>query len=462
MVLFFPIFSSPIFSYFHIVQIDNKNLTVIIVFLMAFLKKKKKNRVCVIGLDGVPYSLLLELSQKGIMPATGRIIDSGHLHQLKASLPEISAVSWTNFMTGTNPATHGIFGFTDLKPNSYQLRFPNFLDLKKETFWDTLGERKKKCIIINQPSTYPARKINGVLISGFVAIELAKAVYPHSCKASLEQLGYQIDIDTLKSRENHSLLWEELDKTLEGRQKAWNHFWREDWDYFEFVITGTDRLQHFLWTAYEDENHPYHQKFLDYYAKIDRIIEKIINSFRKLADDEGLYLLSDHGFTKIEQEVYLNTWLMNNGYLKFENSSPENLTDISESSKAFALDPNRIYLNLKEKFPKGGVDPSEKKPLKEEIRDGLEKLEYQGKNVVKKIHDTDEIYSGPYLVEGPDLIVLSEYGFDMKGSIKKKEIFGKTDLQGMHTWDDAFFWANHNCGQDLSISDLAEIIMKNF
>jgi len=275
-------------------------------------------------------------------------------------------------------------------------------------------------------------------------------------------MGYMIDIDTLKSRENHALLWDELSKTLVGRQKAWSHFWQEDWDYFEFVITGTDRLQHFLWKAYEEENHPYHQKFLDYYAQIDRVIEKIVKSFRKLADDDRLFLLSDHGFTKIEQEVYLNTWLANNGYLKFEKTPPENLTEISESSQAFALDPNRIYLNLKDKFPKGSVDASEKKSLKEEIKKSLAKLEYEGKKVVKEIFDTEEIYSGLYLSDGPDLIVLSEPGFDMKGSIKKKEVFGQTDLQGMHTWDEAFFWANQEYGQDLSISDLASIILKRF
>jgi predicted AlkP superfamily phosphohydrolase/phosphomutase len=103
----------------------------------------------------------LSLAQKGIMPATSKLIDSGHIERMKASLPEISAVSWTNFMTGTNPGTHGIFGFTDFKRDSYDLRFPNFLDLKKETFWDILGDQRKRSIIINQPSTYPARKING-------------------------------------------------------------------------------------------------------------------------------------------------------------------------------------------------------------------------------------------------------------------------------------------------------------
>jgi len=430
---------------------------------MAFLKKKKKKRVCVIGLDGVPYSLLLKLAQTGIMPATGKLIDSGHLHKLRASLPEISAVSWTNFMTGTNPATHGIFGFTDLKTNSYELRFPNFLDLKKETFWDLLSNKKKRCIIINQPSTYPARQINGILISGFVAIELVKAVYPLSYKATLEQMGYQIDIDTLKSREDHTVLWKELDKTLEGRKKALNFFWKEDWDYFEFVITGTDRLQHFLWSAYEDENHQYHQNFLDYYGRVDGVLNDIVTSFQKLTEDnDGLYLLSDHGFAKIEQEVYLNAWLMKKGYLNFENSSPESLDEISESSRAFALDPNRIYLNLKDKYPRGNVEISEKKPLKEEIKKELEKLEYDGRKVIRKVFDVEEIYSGPYLLEGPDLIVLSEYGFDMKGSVKKRDVFGRTNLQGMHTWDDAFFWAKRDWGRELSISDLADIILKNF
>ncbi|GAH11344.1 unnamed protein product, partial [marine sediment metagenome] len=41
---------------------------------MSLFKKKKKERVMVIGLDGVPYSLLLELAQKGIMPATSKLI----------------------------------------------------------------------------------------------------------------------------------------------------------------------------------------------------------------------------------------------------------------------------------------------------------------------------------------------------------------------------------------------------
>ncbi len=207
----------------------------------------------------------------------------------------------------------------------------------------------------------------------------------------------------------------------------------------------------------------YHQNFLDYYSQVDRVIDEIVTSFRKLTDDDkGLYLLSDHGFAQIEQEVYLNVWLEEQGYLGFNNPSPESLTDISPSTRAFVMEPNRIYLNLKEKFPEGCVEPQEKEALKQEISNKLDGLEYKGKKVARCVFDAEEIYSGPYLSEGPDLIVLSESGFDMKGSVKKKEVFGRSKFQGMHTWDDAFFWSKKERGNDLSISDLANIILDDF
>lgn len=430
---------------------------------MAILKRKKTNRACVIGLDGVPHGMIVELARRGIMSTMARLIDIGHLHQMKASLPEISAVSWANFMTGTNSGTHGIFGFTDFKPHSYEVRFPNFLDLKAPTLWDKLGAKGKKSIVINQPSTYPARKIDGVLISGFVALELAKAVWPMTYRAALEQIGYQIDINTIKARESPEVLWQELTKTMAGRQKALNFLWEEPWDYFEFVITGTDRLHHFLWTAYEDPAHPSHQSFLDYYRHIDRLIGKIVAAYRKLTNTyDGFYILSDHGFTGIIQEVYLNVWLEKNGYLKFTKPEPEGLEDIAGRTRAFALDPNRIYLNLKNKFPRGTVERSAKAALKEEIAGKLKKLEYQGRKVVREVFFAEKVYSGPHAGQGPDLIVVGEPGFDMKGSVKKKEIFGRPGLQGMHTWDDAFFWAADDLGEDLAIEDVAPFILKNF
>ncbi|MGB4705462.1 MAG: alkaline phosphatase family protein [Candidatus Saccharicenans sp.] len=429
---------------------------------MAIIKKSRPRRkVCVVGLDGVPHSMLLNLAKSGVMSTVSRLLDAGHLHRMKASLPEISAVSWTNFMTGSNPGTHGIFGFTDFKPGTYDLRIPNFLDVKSDTIWDQLGKRGLKSIVINQPSTYPARRINGVLISGFVAVDLSRSVFPQSYFSTLEQMGYQIDVDSGKVVDNPAVLWQEISKTMASHQKALNYFWEQDWDYFEFVITCTDRLHHFLWSAYEDTSHPFHQYFLDFYQQIDRIIGKILNAFKKMNEsEENFFILSDHGFTGIIQEVYLNAWLAQNGYLSFNTPEPRSLNDISSKTLAFALDPNRIYLNLKNKFPRGRVEKSERKKLKEEIAERLKKLEYNGRRVVRQVFMAEEVYSGRYTSRGPDLIVVSEPGFDLKGSIRKKEVFGRSYLQGMHTWDDAFFWSTEDHGPDLAIENLAGIILK--
>jgi len=427
------------------------------------LSDSRKKRACIIGLDGVPFDLLRRLAEDGVMPAMRRLIREGHLHRMKASLPEVSSVSWSSFMTGTNPGTHGIFGFTDLREHSYQVRFPNFLDLKTSTIWDRLGEAGLKSIVINQPSTYPARKIEGALVSGFVAIELAKAVYPLSHLAALEKMGYQTDINTQKARQDHAFLWKELNSTLEGGRKAVGYFWAQEWDLFEFIVTGTDRLHHYLWDAGADPGHPSHAAFLDYYRRVDGLIDRIAGDFRELTGGiRGLYLLSDHGFTGIIQEVYLNAWLVQAGYLGFDGPAAGRLADMAPGTRAFVLDPNRIYINLKGRFPRGVVDKAEKKTLKSEIAAALKGIEFEGKRVVREVFDTDEIYSGPHVGKGPDLVVLAEPGFDLKGSLDRKEVFGRTDLQGMHTWDDAFFWSSKDCGPDLTISDLAAGILGEF
>jgi predicted AlkP superfamily phosphohydrolase/phosphomutase len=366
-------------------------------------------------------------------------------------------------MTGANPGTHGIFGFTDLHDRSYQIRFPNFLDVKVPTLWDRLGERGLKSIVINQPSTYPARKLEGALVAGFVAVELAKAVYPLSHLAALEKMGYQIDIDTQKARQDHAFLWKELHSTLEGGRGALRYFWNQEWNLFEFVVTGTDRLHHYLWDAHADSAHPDHEALIDYYRRVDALIGEIASGFRKLTGSRGaFYLLSDHGFTGITQEVYLNAWLAQAGFLGFDSSGPRRLSDMASGSRAFALDPSRIYINLKSRFPRGVVGDSERSALKSEIASALSGLEFEGQKVVRRVFDSEEIYSGPHTAKGPDLVVLAEPGFDMKGSLERASVFGRTDLQGMHTWDDAFFLAPRDCGADLTISDLAPIILEEF
>ena len=427
-----------------------------------FMRPKKKRKCCVVGLDGTPHSLVRRLTEDGTLRSIGRITSRGSLNRMTVSIPEISSVSWTSFMTGTNPGTHGIFGFVDLKPGGYKLGFPSFRDLRMPTFWDLLGEQRKRCVIINQPSTYPARPVPGVLISGFVAIDLKKAVFPPELAAELQRNGYQIDIDTSRARRDHDFLIEDLDRTLKSRWMAIERCWKEDWDYFQVVFTGTDRLQHFLWNCLDDENHKYRPAFIEYYKKVDSMVGKIYDMFGEASsgeEGEGFFLLSDHGFTRIDREVHLNAWLRREGYLTLGDDG-KGLEAISEESKAFALDPGRVFINAKGRFPRGSVPAGAVDGVRHEIAAKLKALEFEGRPAIKEVFTREDVYHGPYVGEAADLLVLSHYGFDLKGSIKPGEVFRESELQGMHTWDDAFFWWAGPELKDVHIESLAGLITK--
>jgi len=430
-----------------------------------FWRRKRKNKVFVLGLDGVPYSLVKKFCQQGVWKFMAELAQAGGLVPMEVTLPEISAVSWPSFMTGTDPGIHGIFGFTDWKDGSYEIRYPNFSDLKVPTFWDQLGGKGKKSIVINQPGTYPARAIPGIIVSGFVAIELTKSVQPLRYLAQLRRMNYQIDIDTHRCRQDHTQLFRELDYTLQKRKEALEFFWDEiDWDYFQLVITGTDRLQHYLFDAIEDSSHSKYSQAMAYYQKVDELIryawELFFRGESADKEGEGFFLLSDHGFCLIKREVYLNAWLRKEGYLEFEKEPPEEIGELKKTSKAFALDPSRIYLHRKSRFPQGILSDEQANELRQELKEKLSELEFEGEKVLRAVYFPEEIYSSPERFRAPDLILVSKPGFDLKGNIQKKEVFGNTDLTGMHTFDDAFFWSRDFGKEKAHITELAQIFMQ--
>ncbi len=173
-------------------------------------------------------------------------------------------------------------------------------------------------------------------------------------------------------------------------------------------------------------------------------------------------MLSDHGFTGIRSEVYLNRWLEENGFLSFNENPQRSLKDITPESKAFVLDPSRIYIHAKDRYSSGSVAKNDVEKVKNEIRRGLEKLAFEdGSPVLRKILDRDEVFHGPFARQGPDLVLLSHHGFDLKGRINSKFTFGLSGLTGMHTQDDAFFFSDRGEKAE-TIFELKELILKDY
>jgi predicted AlkP superfamily phosphohydrolase/phosphomutase len=57
--------------------------------------------------------------------------------------------------------------------------------------------------------------------------------------------------------------------------------------------------------------------------------------------------------------------------------------------------------------------------------------------VIQSIFEREEIYQGPYRDAGPDLVCVPRPGYDLKGNLKKEEVFTTDVFRGMHTWENA-------------------------
>jgi len=396
----------------------------------------------VIGIDGVPYTLIEELSDEGIMTNFAKLREEGSFKKMESSIPAISSTSWGTIITGKNPGQHGIYGFTDIIQGTYTLSFSNFHSFKESAFWQ---ENDGEYVIINVPTTYPAQEMNGCHISGFVSPNMDKAVYPESLLEKLEEMDYKIDVDSEKGHKSERLLFKELEETLEARIKIYRYLWDEyDWDTFMLVFTGSDRLEHFLWDAYEDPNHKYHDKFLDFFRRIDEIIGEIDE---KIGEEDSLVMLSDHGMERTKYNVNLNAYLKEEGYLKVsDDENKDKYNKIEKGTKAFALEHGRIYLNKKKDYPRGSVERGDKDKIISEIKEFFQNLEIEGEKVIKKVHEKEEIYRGGQIDNAPDLTLVPESGFNLRGKITDK-FYEESPLTGMHNRE-AFIYGK---GKNVSI-----------
>lgn len=401
----------------------------------------KRPRCVVLGLDGLPFSLARELAVCGKFPHLARLSLAQEAMPIQAELPELSPVNWTSFFTASGPKTHGIFGFTAIDPVSYHLQITDFTHVQTPTIFDRLGQKGLLSKVVNLPNTYPARAMRGMLVAGFVAPDLERAVYPRVLAGMLSSQGYKLEADTQRGRADYDFLLTELAATLDARRKALDLLWPDlAWDLFVLVLTETDRLGHFLFPAMVDANDPWHGPVMDLLHKWDALIGEILDRFDSLPEPKRLVVLADHGFTHLETEVDINAWLRGMGCLKLDRS-PEHELDAScihDKSVALALDPGRVYIHDRDRFARGHVPKAQVNALREEIRTGLLELTRQGRPILAQVHRGEELYPGCGLAMVPDLVCTPNPGFDLKAKFDRTEIFGFFGRRGMHTADDVF------------------------
>jgi predicted AlkP superfamily phosphohydrolase/phosphomutase len=374
-------------------------------------------------------------------------------------MPEVSSAAWASIVTGENSGGHNVYGFTDLIDGSYTLGFTSSRTFRAKPFWQRQGAGPS--LIMNVPQTYPAQPMDGTLVSGFVALDLKKAVHPPEQLPWLEEVGYSIDADMSLIEKGKAEFVAELHKVMATRCEALHHHWRrEDWRQIMFVLTGTDRLNHYLWEDYEDSSSPHHQAFLDFYHEVDIQIGHILE---RLDDSTTIAAVSDHGFAAQKISVNLNCLLAENGFLSLRDSQRPSYIDMTPETVAFAMDPGRIYLHREGRHPRGGVTDETAEQLMQKLTQFFLTTEVSGQKIADEVHRGKDIYSGPFAHRAPDLVVMAAKEVALSGRMNLSELIEPTRINGKHTYiESSFFVRGNNLGQipsDMKVENVLDVIM---
>ncbi len=291
--------------------------------------------------------------------------------------------------------------------------------------------------------------------------------------------------------DTHALRQDALTEALFLDDVAKTMAWRErltldelERGQFELLIsawTGTDRVAHTFW-RYRDPKHPaytdegaatFGRAVEDTYTKMDSIIGKVME---KLADDDLLMVLSDHGFHSFRKGFNVNTWLIRNGYLAVKGGSDAQ-TDYTEkaflqgfdwqNTRAYSLGLGSIFLNLQGREGQGTVDPADGDALIAEIRTKLLALTdpETGDAIFSGIYTRDD-YEGIAQADAPDLQLGYAEGYQStkdaaKGAAPEEVFVPNLDKwSGEHAASDVattpgIFFSNHAIGaNDPRIVDL--------
>ncbi|WP_456374749.1 alkaline phosphatase family protein [Methanocaldococcus sp.] len=416
-------------------------------------------KVFVIGLDSAPPELLFDkLLDK--LPNIKKLLEKSIYGPMKSCIPAITIPAWMVMATGKTPGELGLYGFRHRKKGTYNdIWIAHSLMVKEKAVWDYLGEVGKKSILVGVPPSYPPKPIKGHLVSCFITPDASvDYTYPKSLKSEIENLVGEYIFDVVFRKDNRDevkeLLWEMTEKRFEVIRYL---IQEKDWDYFQFVEIGLDRVHHAFW-KYFDENHhlypgdnnPYKNVIPDYYKLLDKEIGKTLKLLD--LDETAIIIVSDHGIKAMKGAFAINQWLIEEGLLKIKN--PE----ILKSGKQLRfedldIDWNktiawawggyyaRIFLNVEGREPNGIIKMEDYHKVRDEIAELIKSI--RGPNGEKwdtKVFYPEDIYpmtkgdkpdmmvyldnlswrsagtlgyESPYLLEndtGPDDAVHSEYG----------------------------------------------------
>ncbi len=430
-------------------------------------------RLLAVGVDGWSFRVLDPWLRDGSLPHLARLMERGRHGVLKSTMPPLTPPAWYASLTGVNPGRQNIFGFFRPPRERYAKEPISAADLRAAAVWDHLGREGKRSVILFLPLSYPPRRLNGIMVSGFLTPDGAEDwACPAEVMAEIGRAvpGFRLNLDHRLIRLGRlDEFFREAVAVLEGQTAAAVHLiGATPWDFFFVHLHDVDSVTHLFW-KHQDPRHPgyregspHRARLREYYQAVDESLGRLV---RAAGEGTGVLVYSDHGFMPAYRWLAVNRWLADRGYLKlagrrglglksalarlglgreklsfwagrlglgglarrlpaavkgavpqtrfsFNNLAPH--VDWS-LTRAFFLSASEgsLYANILGREPAGILGREEAARTIGEIREGLLDLKDPGtgRRVLAGAFRREEIFSGPYADSSPDLVLLPDEGY---------------------------------------------------
>jgi predicted AlkP superfamily phosphohydrolase/phosphomutase len=405
-----------------------------------------------IGLDGATFTVLDALMRDETMPFLRQFAANGTRALLQSTPHPLTPPAWTSLMTGRNPGNHGIFDFMwpVYQDDRVFIKLVDSRDIRCETIWSLLSRQGRRVTALNFPVMFPARPVNGYLVSGFVSWRhLRRGTYPpefYDTLKTLPEVNHRelgMDLDQEK-KSIQGLEPEEYEAWIElhiRRERQWFEITRylmmnEPCDLTAVLFDGTDKLQHVVWPMLNPAlapiaPSPWQRRVRDlclaYFRDLDGYLAKLVEL---AGPDSQIFMASDHGFGTSEEIFYVNVFLAQHGYLQWGSSAnavdgtgrhlPQRMSiqyGLIDWSKtlAYCLAPssNGIYIRVAHQPGQPGIATADYERFRGEL---IEKLlafrAPDGGQVVTRVMTREDAFPGNETLRAPDLtLVLRDHGF---------------------------------------------------
>jgi len=450
-------------------------------------------RTFVLGLDGASWLLAEPWLSAGHLPNLAELRDGGSYATSRSCLPPVTYPNWKCYASGKNPGKHSVFWWERIDLAEERIDIMSGSDYKTAELWDYLNDKGQTAGVVNMPSMYPPRDIDGYVVSGgpdAVEGEYRSLDSGYTAPADLEgrlrdEYDYQVHPDPLlSSNDETGPEVDEILRLLELRlEVARDLYVEEELDFVHVTLFYLNVLHHFFWDA-------------DPVLRAWQLVDEWLGELREL--EGNLVIMSDHGAAATTTEFYINEWLAENGYLTRQTgiedyfqrvgltrenalgvakrlglvdtlarTVPESLQAMVPQSagakrerkmelivpgetKALASGQGPIYIN-----PRYDVDA-----VREELIADLQSVtDEHGEALFTGVYPASEVYDGPYVDIGPDVVVDQRPGVHVNDGMGGDAIMTKPDRWAAENTPTGIFLAH---GPDVEANgDIGEIAIQD-